>query len=240
MHSSSTAILRRLLLALGTLLASVSNAEILSPPFGEYRTSQGSLSIHQVIGGEPYFSIEVTGGNGHTCSVYGAMRGMKGYPYDSVEPVCIIDFVLSQQTITVTAPEACHQFCGMRAWIEGKYRRVPPGCSPKQDRARRDSFARQYRSGAYQRAYATLSSFYDECGDLLFWIDMDQIRSDLAITLYHMNRAGDCLAILDRTVAAESKGRDELRSNLPPSDFDSYVKTAEAIWHNMQLCRARK
>lgn len=215
-------------------------ASALSP--GDYETHRawGSLTIEKTAGGDLRFSIEVLGGNAHTCSLQGPIEGEVGQADDS-DPAapCRVSFRPQGKAIEVgsNTPQACRMFCGMRAMFEGSYYLPPPGCKPKERVARKEVFARQYRGRDFPQALATIEKLNAECGEFLDWIEIDRLRNDWAITLYHLGRRADCRAALAPTRAAQFADADALREELPPTDFENYLAVAKATWHNLKLCR---
>lgn len=73
------------------------------------------------------------------------------------------------------------------------------------------------------------------------WIEIDQIRNDLALSQYHNRESSQCLETLNATLAAEFKDEEELKAGgprvyLPPCDFDNYICEAKATRFNKALC----
>lgn len=73
------------------------------------------------------------------------------------------------------------------------------------------------------------------------WIEIDQVRNDLALAQYHSGEFQQCLITLSNTLAGTVKDEDELRAgngnvSLSPCDFDNYIGVAKATWFNKSLC----
>ncbi len=73
------------------------------------------------------------------------------------------------------------------------------------------------------------------------WIEIDQVRNDLALAQYHNGEFQQCLATLNTTLAAKVKNEEELKAGnggvyLPPCDLDNYIGVAKATWFNKTLC----
>ncbi len=229
-------------LALAVAPCLLASAALAGAPLpGEYETHRawGSLTIEKVAGGDLRFSIEVLGGNAHTCSLQGSIEGEVGKADDS-DPAapCLVSFRPQGKAIEVgsNTPQACRMFCGMRAMFEGRYYWPPQGCKPKERVTRKETFTRQYRARNYPQALATIEKLDAECGAFLDWIEIDRLRNDTAITLYHLGRRADCRAALAPTRAAQVADADALREELPPTDFENYLAVAKATWHNLRLC----
>jgi hypothetical protein len=77
------------------------------------------------------------------------------------------------------------------------------------------------------------------------WIEIDQVRNDLALAQYHSGEFQQCLTTLNDTLAGTVKDEVELKSGngnvyLPPCDFDNYIGVAKATWFNKALCTKAK
>jgi len=73
------------------------------------------------------------------------------------------------------------------------------------------------------------------------WIEIDEIRNDLALAQYHNGEFQQCLITLNETLATKVKNEDELKEGkdgfyLPPCDFDNYIHVAKSTWFNKALC----
>lgn len=230
-----------LLLSFGLCHAGAS--ESVAP--GEYVRSgdSGWLKVER-RDNKTVFSLDSIGGNCHTCSVSGLVVGTIGQSEDETlgeeEMVCRIRMAPSrggqQLEIEPLTEEACRQFCGMRAGFDGTYRKPPKLCTRVGQRKASDLFIRHYRSKQYRQAIAALLPVLERCSEFLNWIEVDRVRNDLALAYLHGGSADQCLKTLKDTKAASYADEETLRGALPPCDFDSYVPTAQATWHNMRLC----
>jgi len=220
---------------------------------GKYVRDGGSgwLIIQKNKKNEFRFEIESIGANCHMCDVSGVIRKGVGYAdrwdEDEEEPQCLISFSGKASSIVVEVGEpsqkACHAYCGFRAGFTGTYTIPPAACTRANRQAERDRFLALYRSRQYAEAASTLDTLIQQCKKFMNWIEIDQVRSDLALSQYHNHEAAQCLATLDDTLAAGAKDEEELKSgegsvvHLPPCDFDNYIDVAKAIWFNQALCR---
>ncbi len=200
----------------------------------------GTLTITPAGKGMKKFGLSTFGANAHTCELGGNIKGMQGTLYDSEpgQPECRITFAQKGDVIEVTTQtqEACSGVCGVRATFEGKYYLPPPACTPAASKETRDAFLVQYKARNYAQAYETLNGWLDQCSHLLFWMEADRARNDMALAQYHMKRPADCMETLARTYAAEMKTIKAVEENLPPADYEAYAVTAKATFHNLKLC----
>lgn len=228
---------------LSFFLMSTHAADVARP--GEYVSSGawGRLKVEQ-RDGKTLFSIDSVGGNCHTCGLSGRIVGTAAETVDeeqASEPmVCRIRMTPSrdgrQIKVEPQADEACRQYCGMRAGFEGVYRMPQALCTEGGQRKARDIFIRHYRAKQFTQAVEALRPVLEQCHDFLNWIEIDRVRNDLSLAYFHAGKDGQCINTLQKTRAAGFTDEEALRQGLPPCDFDNYVPTAQATWHNMRLC----
>lgn len=240
----------RHILPLVLMLASIASAQTSSPaiPPGEYvrERDTGTLTVRRGNENTLKFEIQSVGGNCHSCSVSGVIRGAIGqadsWAADDSASKCKISFSVRGSAIVVDpGEEECGAYCGARASFEGTYRIPPPSCTDASRQARRDRFLALYRSRRHIDAEGTLQGLLSECKEFMGWIEIDQVRNDLALAQYRAGEFPQCVATLRTTLAANAKDVEELRSedgsvHLPPCDFDNYEPVAKAILFNRTLC----
>ena len=217
-------------------------------PPGEYVLTGdwGRLKVEQ-RNGKKIFSIDSMGGNCHTCGLSGRLVGTTAETVvddpSNGDMVCRIRVKPSpdgrQITVEPLTEEACRQFCGMRAGFDGVYRKPQGRCTKAGQRNARDTFARNYRAKRFNEAVAVLRPVLEQCNDFLDWIEVDRVRNDLALAYLHAGNSEQCAETLRNTRAFEYADEEALRGGLPPCDFDNYIPTAKATWHNMRLCGAK-
>lgn len=151
---------------------------------------------------------------------------------------CLVQFARRGAAVELSTStgEACSAYCGVRAAFTGTYLVPPAGCKPKERAARREAFARQYRAHDFAKALATLTALQQQCGRFFNWLMTDDLRNDLAVTLNHLNRKSECLAVLEPTRGAKARDAQALGEELPWADLEAYLPVAKATWHNLRLC----
>lgn len=216
---------------------------------GQYVRERGSgmLTIRSDAQKRLTFEIESIGGNCHTCNVSGVISGATGYPdgwaAESDDSKCDISFSAGRSAVIVSPinVEECRAYCGMRAGFDGMYHVPPAACTNAGRQALRDRFLSLYRSRRFAQAADILQSLMAQCEKFMDWIEMDQVRNDLALAQYHNGEFQQCLATLDATLAARARNEEELKGGengiyLPPCDFDNYIGVAKSTWFNKALC----
>lgn len=207
----------------------------------------GTLTVRSDNGNRRTFEIESIGGNCHSCGVTGVIVGTIGHgdswEADGSDSKCRISFSADRSTVAVNpiTEGECRAYCGMRAGFDGTYRIPPAACTNAGRNKLRDQFLRSYRSRRFSLATETLQSLIAQCREFMGWIEVDQVRNDLALAQYHNGNSQQCLATLNSTLAAQVKDEEELKAGngnvyLPPCDFDNYIQVAKSTWFNKALC----
>lgn len=207
----------------------------------------GTLTIRSAGHNRLTFEIDSIGGNCHLCGVSGVISGGIGrsdsWVTDGGDSKCEISFSDDHSALIVRpiTTEECRVYCGMRAGFDGTYRIPPLACTSVGRQKTRDSFLKLYRSRRYAQASQILQELISQCETFMSWIEMDQVRNDLALAQYHNGEIRQCLATLNSTLAAKVKDEEKLKSGnsglyLPPCDYDNYIDTAKSTWFNKALC----
>ena len=229
---------RRLALAFSLALSSLVAVADAGLAPGDYVMVDGGWGTLQVKPGGQAFSIETVGANLHVCNVDGTIKGGVGRPQDA-DADCRIGFKAQDRDIEVTGEgDGCRNYCGARAYFDGKYRLPPASCVAKNLQKRRNGFLADYKARRYETAYLQVDSLYRECKEFYNWVDIDVLRNDVALTQLRLGHPAGCLKTLQETRAWESPNEKHLEeeSGLPPSDFDMYLSVAKATWTNRWLC----
>lgn len=230
--------LRCLALALSLALSSFGAAAEAGLAPGDYVMVDGGWGTLKIKDGGHAFSIETVGANLHVCNVDGTIKGGVGRP-EEADADCRISFKAKDRDIELMGEgDGCRNYCGMRAYFDGKYRLPPASCVAKALQQRRNGFLADYKARRYETAYLQVDSLYRECKEFYNWVDIDSLRNDVALTQLRVGHPADCLKTLQETRAWESPNEKHLEeeSGLPPSDFDMYLSVAKATWTNRRLC----
>ncbi|WP_244110087.1 hypothetical protein [Burkholderia arboris] len=219
----------------------VADAAAVEP--GEYLYVEGSHAhgVLLVKGGR--FAIDTIGGNCHTCSLTGTLKNNMGVASGDGE-TCRISITGDRGTLKVNSGSAdgCRSYCGARAMFDGEYRQPAAACTDRLRTARLTQARAQYAKKNYAAAEAAFTSLIGECARDMDWIEVDRVRSDLALTQYHLGERAKCLATLSQTTAMLNHDDRDKEGDpsfgLPPCDADNYQSTGKAILHNATLCNA--
>jgi len=208
------------------------------PAAGEYTLSggMGTLQLGET-NGAPFFAIEVVGANAHTCQLEGAWEEDTG-TVSSGELSCSIEFEVQPDGVDVRArnAEACRQWCGARAWFEGRYLSPIPECAAAKVKRARDAFKSQYKQKRYGEARATLAPVLARCKRVLDRFELMWVRNDLAVTLHHLGEGAACLEVLDPIRPLGEEPETEVGST-EPAFAEELKRLARATRTNLRLCR---
>jgi hypothetical protein len=222
----------------GALAVPTSNAALLAGDY-ELPKGRGTLSISRTPDGATRFKIDTVGGNGHSCYAEGVILGVVGHltPELGMADECTLAFTESKRSVSVSlSSDTCPALCGARASIDGVYQ-MPSSMCRASTRERAQTQAKtQFNSASYLEAQATLLSLYRNCMQYLNWIEIDEVRNQLAKSQQRVGRERQCRKTLRETLAAKYSNEDSLRGELAPTDFDNYIPTAQAIWETSASC----
>ncbi len=229
-----------LMLVYSSLFIYLGLAQAASVQPGDYviEGGGGHLNIQSPKGKNFPFSIMVVGPNLHTCDVEGNIKNnhavLEGLETDRA---CTIKFLPIADGIKVIAEYTdCRGYCGMRAWFGGNYILPSPQCRPSNIEKTQVQFSKLYRNKAYAEALSKLTPLISECSKTLHWMDDGAIRNDIAISQFHLGRLDECKKTLEPVLVHAYEDEDQLRENLPPGDFDTFLPIAKAAWYNKKLC----
>lgn len=239
--SRSGRILAYLLLPVSLAAGAARAQQVADPKPGSYIAERGwgSMDVVRKPDGSLHYAIESLGANGHSCTVEGNIHKGRSTPDDPVPGSdCKVSFKPAADGVEVVldVPGSCREYCGARASFDARYLFPAPGCSDSQRKATQAAFSRLYRAKDYAAALALLQPELQTCAATLYWVENAQISNDVAVTLHHLGRDRECLAVLKPVVNGYSTTEEDLRGDLPPADFENFLPQAKAAWYNIKLC----
>ncbi|KWZ32869.1 hypothetical protein [Burkholderia anthina] len=214
-----------------------SAANVLAMEPGEYFYVEGGHEHGRLVVKDGNFTIDTIGANDHTCSLTGSIKENTGVVSDGGE-TCRLAFSEKQRAlqITLSDTEACRSYCGARAWFDGLYRKPPAACTDRARTGRIKEARAAYTRKSYDVAATVFTSLIDQCSIYMNWIEVDRVRSELAVTQYHLGDKAKCLETLAPTRAMQNLD-DGDTFGLPPANVIDYQSTARTILHNAALCQ---
>jgi hypothetical protein len=204
----------------------------------------GSLIISKTKNQQLHFEIQVIGSDSF-CEMKGEIQNHQSVT-DKEYSDCILEFTAKGKKIAVSTEktfEECSVPCGVHIGFQGLYSKVPAGCTSKEFSTAYKQFDHFYATKAYGKAEKILEPLLKHCADTLYWLTVDRMRNDLAVTQYHLGQYKNCLQTLAPIKANmfPNGGKlpeieEELRDALVPRDFYVFLPIAKATWHNWNLC----
>jgi hypothetical protein len=165
-----------------------------TPAEGEYVISDGAWGTLQVQA-RGKFAIETVGANAHICGVDGVIVDGKSKIGKSA---CQVTFKTEGQDVRVATNgvDACRDFCGMRAWFEGLYRKPSPLCMRKSIDDSKKKFKKSYVAKDYAAALAVINPVATQCKPFLHWVESAWVLNDLALTQFKLGDHAACIRTL--------------------------------------------
>jgi hypothetical protein len=190
-------------------------------PPGEYMTEAGwgNLSISKTKTGTTIFELQST-----TDSENGA--------------VCKVKFTKTDKGIDVLAdtPKECSGFCGANGGFKGQYLTIPEGCSADEVDKTRSNFKKLYLRKDYKTALVTLQPLLKKCTATLNFIDLGDIRNDVAITQYKFGLYSECIDTLKPYAVDAGRKDSEVTNDWPTNQAVDYLKILKSSRTNIRLC----
>ncbi|WP_411879118.1 hypothetical protein [Polaromonas sp. YR568] len=214
--------------------ANLALAQVGTPAEGEYVISDGAWGTLEVqVRGK--FMIETVGANAHICGVEGVIVDGKSKIGKSA---CQLSFKAEGQDVRVATngSDACRDFCGMRAWFEGLYRKPSPLCVRKSIDDAKKKFKKSYVAKDYAAALAVINPVATQCKPFLNWVESAWVLNDLALTQFKLGDRAACIKTLQGLAPDAAKSDDEIKGSYPPADSDAYLPVVQATRTNLRLC----
>lgn len=211
------------------------------PPAGEYllpAPAQGTLVLEAKDAGLA-FSLDVMGSHGHSCALAGTVVGDRGSP---PADDCLVRFVAVPGGVDVSTdtPEACHQWCGARAWFPGRYRSPPPACVPSRVDAARASSGEHLKARRFGPARAQLEPLVDACRGWLAEEDAGWLRHELALALHGLGDEAGCRQVLEPLrQLATAVTLEDVSGGTEPALVEARLRLAQAARTTLAACAAR-
>jgi hypothetical protein len=208
-----------------------------TPAEGEYVISDGAWGTLQVQA-RGKFAIETVGANAHICGVDGVIVDGKSKIGKSA---CQVTFKTEGQDVRVATNgvDACRDFCGMRAWFEGLYRKPSPLCMRKSIDDSKKKFKKSYVAKDYAAALAVINPVATQCKPFLHWVESAWVLNDLALTQFKLGDHAACIRTLQDLAPDAAKSDADITGSYPPSDSEVYLPVVRATRTNLKLCTRR-
>jgi hypothetical protein len=226
------------------LATAVAHAAVLTIEPGEYVTAGefGTLEIKRQ-GGKLLFDVQTINPIGNVCAMVGEIRNNEGSILrnsKSDEPSCRLRFVRTNAAIELEAlNEACKRYCGDNVYFDDVYLNVAPICKSAARAENQKEFQRLYKAKRYEEAEQKLLAVLDECTKISV-LAQARMRSDLAITQYHLGKYAKCLKTLKPYAKDIALPADEVFGEewMGRTDSEAYAGIIHNARTNARLCKA--
>ena len=210
-------------------------ADYISP--GLYYNESGSATLgiyHSATPAALFFTLNSKNENGHECNVGGQIVNNKAI----TEEKCVIQFIKTQDNISVTAPDefgdACRNHCGAgNTTFSDDFLIAAPYCSSADHI--QDEFSRNYKLAQYPKARDLLRVLLSKCERFMGWRTDASTRNDLAITEFRLKDNAACLKTLEplKSDFIDDHDISEMSFRYPLMDEDlvqAMIKTTRFNW----------
>lgn len=201
----------------------------------------GSLSIASPAkaGAAPKVAIDVLGANCHLCAMTGTLKGNRIIADEASDKLrCSLTIKAKGKTLSVSSDnEACREFCGARASMDGEYTMPPASCTPAAQAQRRKDYMTLYTAKKHADAAVAIEGLLAECRPFMHFSELGRTQNDLALSYHHAGQSAKCLSTLDQVDLGDAKNDEDIRNRWPPCEADMMLKVAKSTWFNQKLCR---
>ena len=221
-------------LALAGLIAFTAGGAQAQVASGTYFMEDGGGTMKITKGA---FEIS-TGGAPGVCNIKGALKGSTGRATE--EDVCVLSFRAKKDgyEVVIRTEEGCRSYCGAHASLDGMYYRPAPGCDDSGRKAARAKFRVAYDAKDYAKAETIIAGQLSSCAKTLQPIEAAGVRNDLAITLHHLGRKGECLKVLEPLADEVAQKDEEIEGRYTAAQWQTYKSYVKATRANLALCKA--
>lgn len=211
-----------------------------SPGSYTYEGGWGTLTVKGTPGKAQTFKLETLGGNAHSCTLEGDVKGLEGRTKGEDEPCTIkLEPAGAQVTVTPVTEDACRGYCGARARFTGTYFLPAPECRPAAVTATRAKFKKRYDAKDYEGARALLAGLLTSCTPVINAFDVMWIRNDLALTQHHTGDDAGCRETLQPLEDLANEDPENVGGG-EPAYADTLKRIARATRTNLKLCASTK
>ena len=207
---------------------------------GEYATESGwgHLLVSTASNGRLFFDLQSATGES-VCRISGELEGLEGAATSEDGKDCKIVFSrrLAGVDVATITPEACRDLCGSNGGVAGFYMYLPMECRANELSGTRRMFKDRYLNKDYRSALNTLKPVLETCGTVMDFVDLGDIRNDVAITQLKNGLAHDCLETLKPYFADAARDDGEILGDWPADQAEAYRRVIRAARTNIRLCR---
>ncbi|MCP2039710.1 hypothetical protein L1281_000280 [Neisseria sp. HSC-16F19] len=183
------------------------------------------------------FELQSVNPRGNLCHLDGRLQGQGSRRFYQDNEGCSVDFVFGGKGVQVSIDDAhrqaCQQYCGHNAWMDGDYRRLPAACSHQAEQRMEARFQAAYRARRFNEAVAIKNGWFKQCESFAFLTTQMRARNDLAAAYKNAGNKTACRQVLE-PLRAEMEGSADFEPT--PLMAEDYARELKAARFNWQAC----
>lgn len=147
---------------------------------------------------------------------------------------CVVRFRFDAKRVKLSiddsAREACQNYCGMNAYFDGDYLKLPAACTDQAQRQTEQQFQAAYRSKQFGRAIQIRRQQLSQCGSFMYYPAQMRVRNDLAVAHKNNGSKAACRQVLQPLLAEINGSSDFEPSYVMKDDYEVELKHARFNW----------
>ncbi len=147
---------------------------------------------------------------------------------------CVVRFKFDAKGVSVgiddSARQACQNYCGMNAYFDGDYVKLPAACTDKAQQQTEQRFQAAYRSKQFGRAVQIRQQQLAQCEPFLYYTSLMRVRNDLAVAHKNNGNKAACRQALQPLAAEINGSSDFVPAYIMKDAYDMELKHARFNW----------
>lgn len=199
------------------------------------------VSAQQYQVAYPYAEQTLSIDNGHFYASSVSFRGnvcdVEGAIVNNVfrdDQGCVVRFHFNAKGVKLSIDdnvrEACQNYCGMNAYFDGDYLKLPTACTDKAQRETDARFQTAYRSRQFDRAIQIRRQQLTQCAPFMYYTVQMRARNDLALAYRNHGDKVACRQALQPLLTEINGSSDFEPSYMMKDDYDRELKHASFNW----------
>lgn len=214
-------------------------------PPGSYVTAGGwgRLTIAPAENNKMPFTLLVVGGNAHTCDLKGSVdpeTWIATSAADGAEP-CNMTFHETQGSVKVDVKtkEACRNYCGARAWVEGVYLPLAEQCDVRKAQDAIEAFGAVLPADEAAFVEKNVMPILNGCQQTLTEPVRLGLRQTVALAAFHAGDKVGCRSALSQEQNFMNKGVHDIAAEFAgePVNQDQYIRLSKSLRDTSALCQ---
>ena len=147
---------------------------------------------------------------------------------------CVVRFQFDTKSVKMSIDDsvrkACQSYCGMNAYFDGHYLKLPAACTEKAQQQTEKRFQTAYRGRQFGRAAQIRRQQLAQCEPFMYYTALMRVRNDFAVAHKNNGNKAACRQAL-QPLAAEINGSSDFEpAYIMKEDYDRELKHARFNW----------